>query len=150
MPQKVSFRPHTFQFPPTIFLCLSPPTTHCTYRLSDHSLFPAYAIDQRFENFRYPEVTTLAAASLDVNFKEELKATERWLKLKVLSSTGRTAALDSPLQHSTQVQIHFFITVLQPIARASLTTTFLSPGRRGFHEARGKLSLPVRISSRLG
>ncbi|KAH9010994.1 hypothetical protein EDB85DRAFT_2045957 [Lactarius pseudohatsudake] len=51
------------------------------------------------------------AASLDVNFKEELSAIEQWFK--VLSEAERTAALYSFLKHSTQVQIRFFITVLQ-------------------------------------
>ncbi|KAH9172681.1 hypothetical protein EDB89DRAFT_879451 [Lactarius sanguifluus] len=49
-----------------------------------------------------------AAASLDVNFTEELSAIERF---KILSDAGRTAALYSLLQHSTQMQIRF-ITVL--------------------------------------
>ncbi|KAH9024751.1 hypothetical protein EDB85DRAFT_1986438, partial [Lactarius pseudohatsudake] len=52
----------------------------------------------------------MAVASLDVNFKEELSPIEQWFK--VLSEA------DSLLQHSTQVQIRFFITVLQQMARA--------------------------------
>ncbi|KAH8982248.1 hypothetical protein EDB86DRAFT_3066499 [Lactarius hatsudake] len=69
------------------------------------------------------EVT--AAASLDVNFKEELSAIERCsLRAK------RTAALYSPLQHSTQVQIRFF-TVLQQIVRADPVTALLIPAVGG-------------------
>ncbi|TCD65812.1 hypothetical protein EIP91_002162, partial [Steccherinum ochraceum] len=87
----------------------------------------AEAIDQWFENLQNYEVTLeeMAAASLDVNFKEELSAIEQWFK--VLSEAERTAALYSLLQHSTQVQIRFFITVLQQMARADPMTALLSP-----------------------
>ncbi|KAI9436701.1 hypothetical protein H4582DRAFT_2099755 [Lactarius indigo] len=87
----------------------------------------AGAIGQWFENFRHYGVTLeeMAAASLDVNFKEELSAVEQWFK--VLSEAERTAALYSLLQHSTQVQMHFFITVLQQMARADPMTALLSP-----------------------
>jgi len=89
----------------------------------------------------------MAAASLDVNFKEELSAIEQCkLSLtrhhildphpiasgfKVLSEAERTAALYSLLQHSTQVQIRFFITVLQQMARADPMTALLSPAVGG-------------------
>lgn len=87
----------------------------------------AEAIDQWFEQFQQYEATLeeMAAASLDVNFKEELSAIEQWFK--VLSEAERTAALYSLLQHSTQVQIRFFITVLQQMARADPMTALLSP-----------------------
>ncbi|TFY58245.1 hypothetical protein EVJ58_g6540 [Rhodofomes roseus] len=87
----------------------------------------AEAIDQWFETFQNYEVTLeeMAAASLDVNFKEELSAIEQWFK--VLSEAERTAALYSLLQHSTQVQIRFFITVLQQMARSDPMTALLSP-----------------------
>ncbi|THH27660.1 hypothetical protein EUX98_g6526 [Antrodiella citrinella] len=91
----------------------------------------AEAIDQWFENLQNYEVTLeeMAAASLDVNFKEELSAIEQWFK--VLSEAERTAALYSLLQHSTQVQIRFFITVLQQMARADPMTALLSPALGG-------------------
>ncbi|KAH9012710.1 hypothetical protein EDB85DRAFT_1840407, partial [Lactarius pseudohatsudake] len=66
----------------------------------------------------------MAAASLDVNFKEELSPIEQWFK--VLSEAECTAALYCLLQHSTQVQIRFFITVLQQMARADPMTALLS------------------------
>lgn len=50
-----------------------------------------------------------------------------WLGFKVLSEAERTAALYSLLQHSTQVQIRFFITVLQQMARSDPMTALLSP-----------------------
>jgi hypothetical protein len=92
----------------------------------------------------------MALASLDVNFKEELSAIEQCnltfplhLQLstvnssatptgfKVLSEAERTAALYSLLQNSTQVQIRFFITVLQQMARADPMTALLSPAVGG-------------------
>ncbi|KAI0699210.1 hypothetical protein BC835DRAFT_1331654 [Cytidiella melzeri] len=90
----------------------------------------AEAIDQWFENLQNYEATLslqedMAKASLDANFKEELSAIEQWFK--VLSEAERTAALYSLLQHSTQVQIRFFITVLQQMARADPMTALLSP-----------------------
>lgn len=91
----------------------------------------AEALDAWFENLQNYEVTLeeMAAASLDVNFKEELSAIEQWFK--VLSEAERTAALYSLLQHSTQVQIRFFITVLQQMARADPMTALLSPAMNG-------------------
>lgn len=50
---------------------------------------------------------------------------------RVLSEAERTAALYSLLQHSTQVQIRFFITVLQQMARADPMTALLSPAAGG-------------------
>ena len=49
------------------------------------------------------------------------------LGFRVLSEAERTAALYSLLQHSTQVQIRFFITVLQQMARSDPMTALLSP-----------------------
>ena len=89
------------------------------------------AIDQWFENLQNYEDTLedMAAASMDVNFKEELSAIEQWFK--VLSEAERTAALYSLLQQSTQVQIRFFITVLQQMARSDPMTALLSPAVGG-------------------
>lgn len=67
----------------------------------------------------------MAAASLDQSFKEELGAIEQWFK--VLSEAERTAALYSLLQTSSQVQIRFFITVLQQMARCDPMNALLSP-----------------------
>ncbi|KAF9562667.1 hypothetical protein CPC08DRAFT_761330 [Agrocybe pediades] len=95
----------------------------------------AEALDQWFENLQNYEATLeeMAAASLDVNFKEELSAIEQWFK--VLSEAERTAALYSLLQHSTQVQIRFFITVLQQMARSDPMTALLSPAMGGSMQA---------------
>ncbi|CAO1620284.1 unnamed protein product [Sympodiomycopsis kandeliae] len=86
------------------------------------------AIDKWFEDLQHYEATLeeMAAASLDQNFKEELSAIEQWFR--VLSEAERTAALYSLLQESTQVQIRFFITVLQQMARSDPMSAFLGQG----------------------
>jgi hypothetical protein len=103
----------------------------------------------------------MAAASLDVNFKEELSAIEQCLYwpsslvytcspfspgFKFLSEAERTAALYSLLQHSTQVQIRFFITVLQQMARSDPMTALLSPAMGG--EYPGNYHLETRLTLR--
>ena len=86
----------------------------------------------------------MAAASFDTNFKEDLRGhRSMWVaryrsiliilpchRFKVLSEAERTAALYSLLQHSAQVQIHFFITILQQMARADPMTALMSPAVR--------------------
>ncbi|CAG8674962.1 4137_t:CDS:2 [Funneliformis caledonium] len=95
---------------------------HNTYQSPE-----AEAIDKWFEDLQHYEQTLeeMATASLDQNFKEELSAIEQWFR--VLSEAERTAALYSLLQHSTQVQIRFFITVLQQMARNDPMGALLSP-----------------------
>jgi hypothetical protein len=124
----------------------------------------AEAIDQWFENLQNYEATLeeMAAASLDVNFKEELSAIEQCKScsstfsihylntcisgFKVLSEAERTAALYSLLQHSTQVQIRFFITVLQQMARSDPMTALLSPAMGGTPTSTFFLPSPLCVS----
>lgn len=67
----------------------------------------------------------MAAAALDQDFKDELTAIEEWFR--VLSEAERTAALYALLQQTTQVQIRFFITVLQQMAKDHPVSAMLSP-----------------------
>lgn len=67
----------------------------------------------------------MSTASMDQNFKEELSHVDQWFKF--LSEAERTAALYSLLQHSTQVQIRFLITVLQQMAKKDPMGALLSP-----------------------
>ncbi|KAJ5497836.1 Sterile alpha motif type 2 [Penicillium expansum] len=69
----------------------------------------------------------MAAATLDQDFKDELSAIEQWFR--VLSEAERTAALYALLQQTTQVQIRFFIQVLQQMSQG--------------HPMSGLLSLPT-------
>ena len=62
---------------------------------------------------------------------------------KVLSEAERTAALYSLLPHSTQVQIRFFITVLQQMARSDPMTAPLSPAVGGSMQSQMEAKLPV-------
>ncbi|KAM0751432.1 hypothetical protein T439DRAFT_356251 [Meredithblackwellia eburnea MCA 4105] len=90
------------------------------------------AIDRWFEDLQHYEATLeeMATASLDANFKEELGAIEQWFR--VLSEAERTAALYSLLQSSTQVQMRFFITVLQQMARSDpVAAGLMSPATVG-------------------
>ncbi|RUP49268.1 hypothetical protein BC936DRAFT_142915 [Jimgerdemannia flammicorona] len=87
----------------------------------------AEAIDKWFEDLQHYEQTLeeMATASLDQNFKDELTHVDQWFKF--LSEAERTAALFSLLQHSTQVQIRFLITVLQQMAKKDPMGALLSP-----------------------
>ncbi|KAK2612947.1 Flap-structured DNA-binding and RNA-binding protein [Conoideocrella luteorostrata] len=67
----------------------------------------------------------MAAATLDQDFKDELSAIEQWFR--VLSEAERTAALYALLQQTTQVQIRFFIQVLQQMGKSHPMSGMLSP-----------------------
>ncbi|KAK2765330.1 Flap-structured DNA-binding and RNA-binding protein [Arachnomyces sp. PD_36] len=71
----------------------------------------------------------MAAATLDQDFKDELSAIEQWFR--VLSEAERTAALYALLQQTTQVQIRFFIQVLQQMAQSHPMSGVLSPANFG-------------------
>lgn len=103
------------------------PISEMLPNMNHHGTPETEAIDRWFEDLQHYEATLeeMAAASLDQNFKEELSAIEQWFR--VLSEAERTAALYSLLQESTQVQIRFFITVLQQMARSDPVSALLSP-----------------------
>ncbi len=90
----------------------------------------------------------MAAATLDQDFKDELSAIEQWFR--VLSEAERTAALYALLQQTTQVQIRFFIQVLQQMAKSHPMSGVLSPanfGEKGDNPAglrNGKLTVHRR------
>jgi len=67
----------------------------------------------------------MAAATLDQDFKDELSAIEQWFR--VLSEAERTAALYALLQQTTQVQIRFFIQILQQMGKNHPMSGVLSP-----------------------
>lgn len=71
----------------------------------------------------------MAAATLDQDFKDELSAIEQWFR--VLSEAERTAALYNLLQQTTQVQIRFFIGVLQQMAKSHPYSAVMSPSSYG-------------------
>lgn len=71
----------------------------------------------------------MATATLDQDFKDELSAIEQWFR--VLSEAERTSALYALLQQTTQVQIRFFIQVLQEMAKNHPMSGILSPAAFG-------------------
>ncbi|KAF1929130.1 uncharacterized protein M421DRAFT_420351 [Didymella exigua CBS 183.55] len=71
----------------------------------------------------------MATATLDQDFKDELSAIEQWFR--VLSEAERTAALYALLQQTTQVQIRFFIQVLQQMSKSLPMSGVLSPAAFG-------------------
>lgn len=81
----------------------------------------------------------MAAATLDQDFKEELSAIEQWFR--VLSEAERTAALYALLQQATQVQIRFFIQVLQQMASSHPVSGVLSPSNLDDKGMKTQLSL---------
>jgi hypothetical protein len=71
----------------------------------------------------------MASATLDQDFKDELSAIEQWFR--VLSEPERTAALYALLQQTTQMQIRFFIQVLQQMVKSHPMSGVLSPAAFG-------------------
>ncbi|CAO3636971.1 unnamed protein product [Cunninghamella echinulata] len=71
-------------------------------------------------------IDEMATASLDQNFKEELQHVDQWFRF--LSEAERTATIFSLLQHSSPVQIRFFINLLQQMGkRDSIHTVLMTP-----------------------
>ncbi|KAJ1910825.1 Flap-structured DNA-binding and RNA-binding protein [Mycoemilia scoparia] len=85
---------------------------------ASHPMPDAEQIDQWFESLSEFEdmLEGMAQVSLDPVFKDELNAIDQWFT--VLSDSERTAALYSLMQHATDLQIRFFITILQQMARS--------------------------------
>ncbi|CAO3581100.1 unnamed protein product [Absidia cylindrospora] len=68
----------------------------------------------------------MAAASLDQNFKEEMQHVDQWFRF--LSEAERTATIYTLLQHSSQVQVRFFINLLQQMGkRDSMHSVLMTP-----------------------
>lgn len=67
----------------------------------------------------------MASASVDKEFKDELAAVQQWFD--VLSVGERTATLYSLLQQTSSIQVRFFLTVLQKMAKNDALAGILSP-----------------------
>ncbi|KAI7873873.1 hypothetical protein K492DRAFT_211897 [Lichtheimia hyalospora FSU 10163] len=85
------------------------------------------ALDKWFEDLQEYEqnLESMASASLDTRFKDELNHVDQWFTY--LNEAERTATVYGLLQHSSQVQIRFFITVLQQMAKKDPVGSLLSP-----------------------
>ena len=96
----------------------------------------------------------MATATLDQDFKDELSAIEQWFR--VLCEAERTAALYALLQQTTQVQIRFFIQVLQQMSKDLPMSGVLSPANfgekgpiRSTHGRRAPLTVPDPMTQKL-
>lgn len=93
------------------------------------------ALDKWFDELQLYEknLEDMASASFDPNFKEELHHVDQWYR--ALTEAERTAAIYSLLQHSSQVQLRFFSTVLQQMHAKDPVSAMLSPA----HPEKGDL-----------
>lgn len=84
-------------------------------------------LDQWSEDLQQYELVldSLASTSLDSNVKEEIKHVDQWYRY--LSEPERTATMYALLQHSTPLQIRFFVTVLQQLGNQDPVSSLLSP-----------------------
>jgi hypothetical protein len=82
-------------------------------------------LDEWERELQHYEATLEEMATASLDMKEELGAVEQWFR--VLTEAERTAALYSLLQQATQVQIRFFLTVLQQMASKTPVNHLLSP-----------------------
>lgn len=94
----------------------------------------AEALDKWFEDLQQYEssLESMATASLDPKYKEEVQHVDQWFRY--LNEAERTATIYTLLQHSTQVQIRFFIAVLQQMSNKDPLGALLSPA----HPEKGK------------
>ncbi|OBZ90708.1 Protein VTS1 [Choanephora cucurbitarum] len=68
---------------------------------------------------------SMASTSLDSKYKEEVQHVDQWFRY--LNEAERTATIYTLLQHSSQVQIRFFIAVLQQMSKKDPLAPLLSP-----------------------
>lgn len=96
----------------------------------------AEALDRWFEDLQGYEqnLESMASASLDPRFKDELQHVDQWFSY--LNEAERTATVYTLLQHSSQVQMRFFITVLQQMGKKDPVGSLLSPAHpeKGTHK----------------
>ncbi|KAF7728756.1 hypothetical protein EC973_005594 [Apophysomyces ossiformis] len=87
----------------------------------------AQELDKWFEDLQQYErnLEAMASASLDPKYKEEVQHVDQWFRY--LNEAERTATIYTLLQHSSQVQIRFFITVLQQMGKKDPVAALLSP-----------------------
>ncbi|KAJ2059943.1 Flap-structured DNA-binding and RNA-binding protein [Coemansia sp. RSA 2673] len=89
------------------------PASEIFFANAQHPLPEARHVDRWFESLTQFEdmLEEMAKVSLDPVFKDELNAIDEWFS--VLSEAERTASLYSLMQHCSDLQVRFFITILQ-------------------------------------
>ena len=103
----------------------SKPPHHCPWTVADWVCVLGEHLDEWERELQNYEATLEEMASASLDMKEELGAVEQWFR--VLTEAERTAALYTLLQQATQVQIRFFLTVLQQMASKTPVNHLLSP-----------------------
>ncbi|KAJ1991644.1 Flap-structured DNA-binding and RNA-binding protein [Coemansia spiralis] len=93
------------------------PASEIFFANAQHPLPETKHIDRWFESLSQFEdmLEDMAKVSLDPVFKDELNAIDQWFS--VLLEPERTAALYSLMQHCSDLQVRFFITILQQMLR---------------------------------
>ncbi|KAJ2006298.1 Flap-structured DNA-binding and RNA-binding protein [Coemansia thaxteri] len=93
------------------------PASEIFFANAQHPLPEARHVDRWFESLSQFEdmLEDMAKVSLDPVFKDELNAIDQWFS--VLLEPERTAALYSLMQHCSDLQIRFFITILQQMLK---------------------------------
>ncbi|KAJ1966288.1 Flap-structured DNA-binding and RNA-binding protein [Dipsacomyces acuminosporus] len=93
------------------------PASEIFFANAQHPLPEAKHVDKWFESLSQFEdmLEDMAKVSLDPVFKDELNAIDQWFS--VLSEPERTAALYSLMQHCSDLQVRFFITILQQMLK---------------------------------
>lgn len=67
----------------------------------------------------------MASTTLDINFKEEMQHVDQWYRY--LTEAEKTATMYTLLQHSTQVQVRFFMNILQQMIKRDSLYSILTP-----------------------
>ncbi|KAJ2344912.1 Flap-structured DNA-binding and RNA-binding protein, partial [Coemansia sp. RSA 2618] len=89
------------------------PASEIFFANAQHPLPGTKHVDRWFESLSQFEdmLEDMARVSLDTEFKNELDTIDDWFS--VLAEPERTAALYSLMQHCSDLQVRFFITILQ-------------------------------------
>ncbi|KAJ2078113.1 Flap-structured DNA-binding and RNA-binding protein [Coemansia sp. RSA 988] len=89
------------------------PASEIFFANAQHPMPEAKHVDKWFESLTQFEdmLEDMARVSLDSEFKNELDTIDDWFS--VLAEPERTAALYSLMQHCSNLQVRFFITILQ-------------------------------------
>ncbi|SAM06065.1 hypothetical protein [Absidia glauca] len=105
-------------------------------------------LDQWSEDLQQYELVldSLASTSLDSNVKEEIKHVDQWYRY--LSEAERTATMYALLQHSTPLQIRFFVTVLQQLGNQDPVSSLLSPVYAEYDTPRKDTTTPIPLTRR--
>ncbi|KAI8996777.1 hypothetical protein BDB01DRAFT_830432 [Pilobolus umbonatus] len=91
----------------------------------------------------------IASTTLDLNFQEDMQHVDQWYRY--LTEAEKTATMYTLLQHSTQVQVRFFINILQQMIKRDSLYSLLTPNNPDqdmhSHLAKAELEASQRLMS---